>query len=678
MARKFSSLIFFLFSFMFLNGLSAFAQSEPQGITDPIRGKRIVIDPGHGGEYHGAIGNAGLRESEVNLAVALHLWGMLQAAGADAVLTRTANVSLLPAEGGGLNEDLKARADMANLPPAHLFVSIHHNSDIYHPEKDQSEVYFKLTDPNPSLDFAKELNKEFQKRPGLPKNLLLGGNYRVLRLSQGPAVLGEACYLSNEKSEAKLQTLSFVREEAEIYYAAILNYFQKGQPWIYALYPHLVVLSQARPMMEAFLRDSEGGGGIDPSTILFTLNGRIVEHRFDSESGRLSYHPMIPLSNGPHSFRIEARNFLGNAAMAKEAFFSVSLPPGKIRLQIYPPELPPWKDGLSSITAEVFDENGNPVADGWPVEFAVTKGEIIHSDASTRNGKATAYLIPPSPIAPVSLFVRTQGAEAREELKPGKRATGMLILDFKDETGNPLKEVQVSLKQGKNLSSDGNGRVIYLRLPGGKVHFTARKHGYAPTSAEINVPQGNTVKKSFFLKPLEGGALFGKSFIIDPEFEGEEEEKIGQAQIESARANLTVANALKSLLEKAGARVAFTHASATPFTALKRLLTTSRCDADYLIILAHRKNHPHVGHYYRSPVGENLARSIRRAMLAGLGYKKVDLEENLDYLIIQSSMPAVFINLSRPDGMGSRTRAQKEVKAIYRGIVSFIKKSEIP
>ena len=39
---------------------------------------RIGIDPGHGGKDPGAIGQEGLRESDVNLAVALHLEKVLK------------------------------------------------------------------------------------------------------------------------------------------------------------------------------------------------------------------------------------------------------------------------------------------------------------------------------------------------------------------------------------------------------------------------------------------------------------------------------------------------------------------------------------------------------------------------------------------------------------------------
>ena len=43
--------------------------------TAALRGKTIVIDPGHGGPERGAIAENGLNEAEVNQGVALYLWG---------------------------------------------------------------------------------------------------------------------------------------------------------------------------------------------------------------------------------------------------------------------------------------------------------------------------------------------------------------------------------------------------------------------------------------------------------------------------------------------------------------------------------------------------------------------------------------------------------------------------
>lgn len=83
-----------------------------------LRAKRLVIlDPGHGGTDEGAVAH-GMRESDLNLDVALRTRAYLQARGIPVQLTREDDSFL----------SLQARADMANRRPDSLFVSIHFNA----------------------------------------------------------------------------------------------------------------------------------------------------------------------------------------------------------------------------------------------------------------------------------------------------------------------------------------------------------------------------------------------------------------------------------------------------------------------------------------------------------------------------------------------------------------------
>ena len=43
-----------------------------------LYGKKIVLDPGHGGTFAGAIAHNGLREADVNLATVMHLQELLK------------------------------------------------------------------------------------------------------------------------------------------------------------------------------------------------------------------------------------------------------------------------------------------------------------------------------------------------------------------------------------------------------------------------------------------------------------------------------------------------------------------------------------------------------------------------------------------------------------------------
>jgi len=78
----------------------------------------VVLDPGHGGEDHGAIGPSGVREKDVVLGVARALATLLRADGLRVVMTREDDRAVA----------LPERAEQANALEADLFLSIHANA----------------------------------------------------------------------------------------------------------------------------------------------------------------------------------------------------------------------------------------------------------------------------------------------------------------------------------------------------------------------------------------------------------------------------------------------------------------------------------------------------------------------------------------------------------------------
>ena len=127
--------------------------------TAPIKGKIIVIDPGHGGIEKGAVGLKGLKESEVNIGVALHLWSLLKAAGAQPVLTRYTDSSVYKGEDFTLKKDLRARAEISNMHGADLFISIHHNASENNNNTNKLIIFHKTSDSGRSRDAAQSIIK---------------------------------------------------------------------------------------------------------------------------------------------------------------------------------------------------------------------------------------------------------------------------------------------------------------------------------------------------------------------------------------------------------------------------------------------------------------------------------------------------------------------------------------
>lgn len=96
-------------------------------IAQPLTGKIICLNPGHGGSDPGAVGL--LRESDMNLIVVLRLGKMLTDLGATVIYTRTTDRHMY----------LQERTTIANNAKADMFVSVHHNG-FYLPTANGSET----------------------------------------------------------------------------------------------------------------------------------------------------------------------------------------------------------------------------------------------------------------------------------------------------------------------------------------------------------------------------------------------------------------------------------------------------------------------------------------------------------------------------------------------------------
>ena len=113
------SCLLLIFALAFGGGF-ALAQNNEAGVHV------IVIDAGHGGAaFPGAV-YGGVKEKDINLAVALKLGALIEKEipGVKVVYTRKTDTAL----GKTLNEDLTARADIANKANGDFFISIHANA----------------------------------------------------------------------------------------------------------------------------------------------------------------------------------------------------------------------------------------------------------------------------------------------------------------------------------------------------------------------------------------------------------------------------------------------------------------------------------------------------------------------------------------------------------------------
>ena len=112
--------------YIILSTINIFVCEQVLAREEGERQRVIVIDAGHGGKaYPGAV-YGGVKEKDINLAVALKLGALIEKElpNAKVVYTRKTDTAL----GQSLNEDLSARAKIANKAEGDLFISIHANA----------------------------------------------------------------------------------------------------------------------------------------------------------------------------------------------------------------------------------------------------------------------------------------------------------------------------------------------------------------------------------------------------------------------------------------------------------------------------------------------------------------------------------------------------------------------
>lgn len=643
-----------------------------------LKGRRIVIDPGHGGRFSGAVGIHGLRESDINLAVALHLWGLLTQAGAEARLTRSADVDLCPNTEAVLGEDLAARSSFSNAHAAQVFISIHHNSNTYDRKKNNTQVYYKLTDPGPAQDLARAIAHELANGQALGEVSVLPGNYRVLRGTEAIAVLGEASFISHRKNEARLSLSNQLRREAEDYFLGIMAYFQKGVPVVMTLEPKDVTVNNAFPTIRAVLGGPETGAAIDPATVALFLDEQPVPCSFQPENGTISSTPQAPLANGLHTLRVEARNRTGNAAWSKPTSFSVSLPPAKLTLSVAFPSLPADGEHFTRGEITVVDQYDNPVIDGTKVSLRTSAGTLDQEVLSLRGGRGSFYFTAHRVPGEARIEAHCHGVQSEATVSCGTLNEGLLRLAVQDPAQKPIGSVQLLTGDTLLGVSDQNGLVFLRSERSESVLVTFTRAGYESKQEQVRFEKGAYRVDELSMIPRDQGLLLGRRVVLDPEPFGEAAAQEHGLTADAAKANLAVARHLHTLLAAAGAHAALTFTSPELHLAPgDRVLFAEKFPAELFLTITHRKEGPGVFHYYLSGTGKRLATRIADSLRQELAIPGVKVGEGLDFTVIHTTAPSVVVDFGRSslreEGAVAGTRRAEEAKGVYRGLIEFLR-----
>lgn len=159
-----------------------------------LKGLKIAVDAGHGGDNIGAVGATGTREMDLTLAIAQHVAQAFRDRGATVVMTRQDTTGFTMTE----------RSEAILSSNARLLVSIHCNSIGFTTDPERTKgtaTFYRYIGFKPLADVVYGKVLEL----GLDQFGVVGSfNFSLNGLTQLPNVLVETAFVSNPEDEMKL------------------------------------------------------------------------------------------------------------------------------------------------------------------------------------------------------------------------------------------------------------------------------------------------------------------------------------------------------------------------------------------------------------------------------------------------------------------------------------------
>ncbi|MEK5066203.1 N-acetylmuramoyl-L-alanine amidase [Cytobacillus sp. FSL R5-0596] len=195
---------------VYVNGKRLTGYIKKTDMEKGLRGKVIVIDPGHG-DF-----DAGAKQIEktLNLQTAKQLETILKAAGANVVMTRSTDIFLT----------LSERVDISHYSNADAFISIHYNSNP-NPSAHGIDTFYWATNAD-EQKLAEYIQQEVIEETGLYNRGVHTGDFHVIRENRNPAILIELGFLSNPAELAIVSSPTYQKKAATGIWKGLERYFQ--------------------------------------------------------------------------------------------------------------------------------------------------------------------------------------------------------------------------------------------------------------------------------------------------------------------------------------------------------------------------------------------------------------------------------------------------------------------
>lgn len=173
-----------------------------------LKGKRIMIDAGHGGSDPGRVGckvnGKNVLEKDVALSVSFKLKRLLEAAGAVVFMTRDTDEKMAPSE----------RLRRANSRLTDALVSIHLNG-VTNGTVGGIETFYDPASPS-SQTLARCIQRNLVESLELKdRGIKIQDLYMIRSSTNRTDVLTELCFLSNQKEAELAATEEFQNKAAE-------------------------------------------------------------------------------------------------------------------------------------------------------------------------------------------------------------------------------------------------------------------------------------------------------------------------------------------------------------------------------------------------------------------------------------------------------------------------------
>lgn len=196
-------------------------QEKVRSAGPRLRGKRIVIDPGHGGNDRG-VQVDGVSEADLAWDFARRLEGRMVATGMEALISRGPNSCPPDAD----------RAAFANEAGADLFLSLHMDANRSAAAQGVATFHWGTgngTTSNVGEALAGFLQREIVARTDMRDCRSHAKSWEVLRWTKMPAVRIEAGYLTNPQERSKLLDPGFRDVIAEAVLVAVKRLYLLGK-----------------------------------------------------------------------------------------------------------------------------------------------------------------------------------------------------------------------------------------------------------------------------------------------------------------------------------------------------------------------------------------------------------------------------------------------------------------